>query len=254
MTLVQSKQGSGTGPSLTITLTNPTVAGNCLVVGISSNGSTTNPSVSAVTLGGVAGNFARVGVVVGTTNDAGIVTFWANPNCAGGQTSVVITQTGGSGTLALLADVHERDDIVAATPFDKQSSGGIGNGSTTWDSIATATTTQANEVFYGIVTCVTNSGPTLTGPGAPWANDAVMTQAYGGFTSKVLVGYQSVSATGTARYNGTSSPASDYVALAVTLKRSAGAAVGILPQQAKKRMPAVFTRISAPSRGGVYSR
>lgn len=33
-----------------------------------------------------------------------------------------------------------------------------------------------------------------------------------------------------------------------------GGAIGILPQQAKKRMPAIFTRINAPRRSTVYSR
>jgi hypothetical protein len=42
--------------------------------------------------------------------------------------------------------------------------------------------------------------------------------------------------------------------LVAAFKLSGAAAVGILPQQSRKRMPAVFTRINTPSRGGVYSR
>ena len=219
MGLVQSAQNSGTGTTLTVTLGAATTAGNCLVVMVAANGSATNGSVSGITLGGSADNFARLGSVVGTSGDAGITACWADPNCAGGQTSVVITQTGGSGTLGLEAAVHERDDLALSGLLDKQSTGGISTGSATWDSTSTATTTQAAEVWFGIALGVTNSGPTLTGPASPWVNGTQITQAYGSFTAAVLVGYQEVSSTGTARYNGTSSPSSDYVALAVALDK-----------------------------------
>src|SRR3954469_386463 len=133
---------------------------------VSSSGTTANGSISGVTLGGAAGNFASA-ASVGASADASITACWVDPNCAGGQSSVVISTTGGSGTLALMASVYEFDNLVASSPADKSS----GNVSTVaWTSNATTTTAQANEIFVGQVFITGSSAPTITGPASPWTN------------------------------------------------------------------------------------
>jgi len=260
MTLVQSKSGTvsdvtATG-SLTVTLTGSTVAGNALVLGIVVAGATTNSSVASVTLGGSATGWssAQTG---GASNNGGIASFWVNPNVAGGQTSIVITVSGGSGNQTIFCWADERDDIASVSPFDK-GVGAVSSSGTSWSSGATATTTQAAEVWYGLAYGINApTGVTITPPGSPWSNH---TQINAGLSSEsfngvMTTGWQTVAATGACTYNGTFSASEQWVAVAATFKAKAAGGVSILPQQAKKRMPAYFTRINTPSRnGGVYAR
>jgi hypothetical protein len=160
--LVQSKQGAATASPLNITLDNPTTAGNGLVVMITASGSTANGTVSGVTLGGAAGNFASA-ASAGGSSDASITAGWLDLNCAGGQTAVSVSFTGGSGTQQFFAAVYERDDLLTSAAFDKSA----GNISTVaWTSGATATTSQASEVFVGAVFITGSSQPSITGPAA----------------------------------------------------------------------------------------
>src|ERR1043165_7843626 len=108
--LVQTKQGSGTGTSLTITLDKPTTAGNGLIVVIAASGSSTNPTAITCQLGGVTDNFVQDSTF-GSSSDAAIGATWRDSNCAGGQTAVGISATGGSGTIAIMASVYERSDL-----------------------------------------------------------------------------------------------------------------------------------------------
>lgn len=252
MGLVQFKQGTSAATTLTITLTSPTVAGHGLIVKAATSRATTNGSVSGITLGGSADHFASV-ATAGSGTDASSVACWLDLNCAGGQTSVVITVSGGSGAAIILASVEERDDLPTTLAFDKSSSS-VNVGSTSWTSNATATTTQASELWTGLSLCLSSgSTPTITGPGGAWTNLTAISQAGSGFTNTFMAGSQVVAATGAATYNGTVSPSSEWVALVVTLKLVA-AATGILPQQTKHRFPASFTRIAGRRGSAVYSR
>ena len=252
MGLVQFKQGTSAATTLTITLTSPTVAGHGLIVKAATSWATSNGTISGITLGGSADHFASAATAGSSTNAANVA-CWLDLNCAGGQTSVVITTSGGSGAAVLLASVEERDDLPSTLAFDK-SAGSTSNGSTSWTSTATATTTQANELWTGLSLCLASgSTPSITGPSSPWSNLAQISQAGSGFTNTFMAGSQVVAATGAATYNGTVSPSSEWVGLVATLKLTSAAA-SILPQQAKHRAPAIFTRISNPARAGVYSR
>src|ERR1041385_6393907 len=112
--LVQTKQGSGTGTTLTITLDSPTTAGNGLIVVIAASGSSTNPTAITCQLGGVADNFVQDSTF-GSSSDAAIGATWRDSNCAGGQTAVGISATGGAGANATLRT--ERDNTeTQATP------------------------------------------------------------------------------------------------------------------------------------------
>src|SRR5580692_6602601 len=89
-TLVQSKSGSATsGTTITVTLTSNTTAGNCLVVCAGDYAGTFPATVTGITLGGSAGNFT-LGESKNTSAEPD-AEIWADPNCAGGQTSVVVT-------------------------------------------------------------------------------------------------------------------------------------------------------------------
>ena len=224
----------------TVTLANPTGAGNSLVVAVTAGALTTPPSVSGITLGGSADNFTAV-----ETNTAGSVVrgaVWYDPGCAAGQTSVVVTCTGGVGSSpAIYVAVYEVSGVLVA---DKHTSA-IGAAVTTWSSGATAATAQANEIFIAAATGTT-SVPAVTGVGT-WTT---LTNSTG--TYDQISGSQIVSSTGTATFSGTMT-SGNFVALVATFSQAA-AAGGILPQQARHRAPAVFTRIAAANRGASYTR
>lgn len=221
MALVQTKQGSSALGTLTITLDAPTTAGNGLVVILAASGTTSNPtSVTAVTLGGVADNFSQISTF-GGSSDAAIGAVWLDLNCAGGQTSVAITTTGGSGTLAVMATVYEWSGLYPVSPFD-QTANSVSSGSTSWTSTATPTTTQADELWIGAVFTTVSSAGTITGPSSPWTNLAQVNQTQGSFEDRWMSGYQVVAATGAATYNGTVSPSSQWIAKVVTLRLDTG--------------------------------
>lgn len=194
--LVQSESATGTSDtSLTVTLTGPTTAGNCLIVCAGMEDTTDNPSVSGITLGDSAGNFAAANTAY---NNAHInAAIWVCPNCAGGQTSVVISMTGGSGgSPHTAAWVMEWSGIALTAATDMAPAGQEGGGST-WTSGSTGTLSQASEVVVGVVAAYTDG--TLSTPGSPWNE---LTQA----TSGQLIlgtGYQVVSSATALTYNGT---------------------------------------------------
>src|ERR1700693_150975 len=208
---VQSVQGDSSTSPLTLALPNPTTAGNCLVVCIATETTGgTNPSVSGVTLGGAAGNFASL-LSAGTSTTEAITGIWADPNCAGGQTSVAVSFTGGSSP-QYFASVMEFSGLaatIAGLP-DKSTSVNAGSASSSWSSGSTATTSQASQVWAGMVA---TDSVTITGPASPWVNAAQLTLSASDFMS----GYQIRSATGAAAYAGTLSPAQFYVAGVVHL-------------------------------------
>ncbi|MGD6749145.1 hypothetical protein [Streptomyces sp. BH105] len=213
MGFVQSKQGTGNAGTLAITLDSPTSAGNGLIVLVAASGTSANPtSVSAMTLGGVADNFSQISTF-GSGTDTAIGATWLDLNCAGGQTAVSITASGGSGTLAVMASVYEWSGLAASSVLDRTANS-VSGGSTSWTSTATAATTQAAEVWVGVVFTTQSGAGTITGPGGPWTNLAQVSQAQGSFDDRWISGYQQVAAT----YAGTVSPSSQWIAKVVTLK------------------------------------
>lgn len=217
MGLVQSKQNSGATATLTITLDSPTTAGNGLIVLVAASGTSANPTaISGMTLGGSAGNFAQASTF-GSDSDAAIGATWLNLSCAGGQTAVAITATGGSGTLALMGTAYEWQGLAASSALDKNANS-VSAGATSWTSTATAATAQSGEVWVGAVFTTETSAGTVTGPAAPWTNLAQISQAQGSFIGQWMSGYQQVSATGAATYAGTVSLSSQWIAEVVTLK------------------------------------
>lgn len=165
-----------------------TGAGNCLIVCVASQTTAGAGSISAMTLGGSAGNFAVVDEGHGVNGVQHADAFiWADPNCAGGQTTVAITgvninAASGSGGII----VYEVSGLSTSSVVDQHISAG-GN-SATYDSGSTPTTTQAIEFWAGVAA----------------APNAIQTA---GFTAATIpfgtggqVGTQITSATGVARY------------------------------------------------------
>ena len=221
MGIVQVKQGSSALATLTVTLDASTTAGNTLIVAVASSGTSTNPTTFAVTLGGSAGNFAQDSAS-GSSSDAAGGAVWRDSNCAGGQTAVAITGTGGVGTIATTATVWECDDL-AVSPFD-QTAGSLAASGTTWTSTATPATTQATERCFGAVFGVNPSTVTVTGPSSPWVNQAQVSQAQGTSNCVWMAGTLDLAATGAQTYNGTFSLGEQWVAKVATYKLAAGGA------------------------------
>ena len=224
--VVQQAGNAGTGTALTVTLGSPTTAGNCLVVFACTVGVSANGTVSGITLGGTAGNFAAV-ASEGTSTDHAIVTCWADPSCAGGQTSVAISTTGSSGTAALTVNAYEVSGMpsVFGSLLDQAAVFSSTGFVTSWTLGPTGTTSQASEIWFAVVAGNGSTGTagTIAGPGAPWTDTALpgISNWDGSHGLNGVTSYQVVSSAGTASYNGTASPSSTLDGLVVTLKAAA---------------------------------
>jgi hypothetical protein len=231
--VLQSTSNSGaTGTSLTLTLANPTAAsGSCLVVCVAGQTTaTTNPAVTGMTLGGSAGNFGSVFSTGGSTDESNLA-IWANPNCAGSQTSVVINFTGVTGP-NYLASVLEASGLAStiAALLDKSAASTTGANGTSWSTGSTATTSNANQLWVG---AVATDGTTITGPSSPWTNIAQVTQGSSDFMS----GYQVRSSVGAASYAGSFSPIGFYNSFVVALNPASAPPSNrsyLVPQAAKR--------------------
>lgn len=221
--LVQSASNTGTtGTSVTATFGAGTTAGNCVVACVGTGGASLR-TVSGVTLGGAAGNFA---VAKAQSNSSTVVVdceIWTDQNCAGGQTAVKASYSGVPSASAVWAE--EWAGISASSAVDKTNSAGAS--STSWSSGASGTLSQASEVVLGAVYCATNAAVTITGPGSPWTN---LAQAGGSGGLGLLAGYQIVSATTTQTYSGTQNGSAfeSNAAVIVTLKAAAANVTGTL--------------------------
>lgn len=222
VTLVQSAAGQGTGTSKTVTLGSPTTAGNCLVVLVAAQASTSPGSVSGVTLGGSADNFASLGVTAGSGTQPKC-DAWADPDCAGGQTAVAVSTSGATGTAGVAVFVFEFSGVDTASPLDKSSTGTTSTSS--FSSGTTATTSQADEAWVGMTAGANASARTINEPGAPWTNLTEQDQTLSTLHQAANAGYQIVSSTGTATYSGSYSGTVSGSALVVTLKGAGATAV-----------------------------
>ena len=226
--------------SLTPTIPS-TIAGNCLLVLIASKGSSGSAaSVSGITLGGSAGNFASLAAAHGTDGftDWADAFAWADPSCAGGQTAVSVSGSNlGVGSGIGGVTVLEISGIAASSPLDKSSTG---NGqSSSFASGATATTTVAAELWAAIAA----TPGSATGPESPWTDESPPGSA-------AAAAYQVVSSTGTASYSGTCSNEA-WAALVVTLKGGSTAAAPFTGITATRRGRRAATGSSAGSPGAV---
>lgn len=224
---VQTAGSANASATTTVTATfgSSTTAGNCVVAVI---GRRTTTAVTGVTLGGSAGNFAELTSIVNGSVTS--IHVWADPSCAGGQTSVVAT---GSSNIGMAMTIYEFSGVAAASPLDQKSTGS-GTSSTSFTSGATPTTTLGDEAWVGGA-CIPVTG-TLTGPSSPWANEAQQASTTNVITLRS--GFQVATSIGAATYSGTISTSTTYCAAVVTLLGIAAAALPSPPvviSQAVKR-------------------
>lgn len=237
--IVQAKSATGTTSPLAATLATGTTAGNCLVAAIGEGNSTTNPTVSGITLGGSAGNWALA--VANKVNADANAELWTDQNCAGGQTAVSTAFNAGTGTgNGYMEWVYEVANVVATSAVDKTNSGGAASGA--WSSGSTGTLTQPNEIAIGVGVGIGSGGaPTITGPSAPWSNQASVTAA----RTSMISGSQVVSATTALTYSGTVSTGRVGAAI-LTLLGTAGTAVALTPFQVTIAAPAPTPKVVVP--------
>lgn len=212
--------------SVTVTLGTATTAGHCLVAAVVTTNATANASVSSVTIGGSADNWASA-YVNGGPSTAAICSFWADPDCEGGQTSVVVSFSGGTGNIWAYVYVYEVSGIVSASPLDQSAGNSSLVSSSSWSSGSTGTTVQASEIAIGLG--YNGSATGLTGPASPWVNEAVQ-----GSSPVAISGYQVLTAETTVTYSGTANASGHWAAAVITLEAassstSAGGTVTIGP-------------------------
>lgn len=224
ITIVQTAQQTFTtttvGLAFTVPLTQTTTVGNCVLAIITTGSSAANnPTLpfQPIMLGSLQDNWGMLGLPTGTGSDAGYVYFWADPSCAGGQSSVTVQTTNGAGTMTVSITVLEVAGLAPTLAgLLDQSQGQSSTATLTtpfpWTSNATATTTQASEMWLGAV--ITNTQVTITGPTA-FTN---FPQQNGGTTFASMAGYEIVSAEAAAAYAGDFSATSHFDAAVVALK------------------------------------
>lgn len=192
----------------TLSVTIPaTTAGSCLVVCVDSLNTTGAASITGITLGGSADNFASAKAAHeatgGVFNDAFI---WIDPNCAAGQTAIVISGSNldvvaGNGEVT----IYEVSNLAPSSLIDQTSAG---NGdSHTYDSGTTGTTVAAVEFWVG--TASVNATSANFSVPAGWTNVQ---------NNEAVSGYQITSSTGTADYSAAIVPFTTWAACVVTLK------------------------------------
>lgn len=202
--LVQSASNSSSSAnSLTVTFSSGTTAGNCIVVV-----SYTEFATTGVTLVGSSDTFTQRAVADDGASSNSIF-LHTDAGCSSGHTQVTVTYIA---TGPVYAIAYEFSGLYISDVLDKALSNSHTTAATTWTSGTTATTTVANELWFG---AVVTSSSTPTGPSSPWVNTASGALAD---SAHVLTGYDIVSSTGNASYAGTVSPADEYGALVVTLK------------------------------------
>lgn len=218
--VVQTAQGTATAAStgftITATLNTPTTAGNCLVVVAYTNGTSTNPTVANVKIGGNADHFGSV-YTVGNGSDACYVSFWADPNCLGSQTSVVVTTAGGTGgSYAGNVTVMEVSGLALtlAALLDQSASERTSANSTSWTSTGTAPTVETSEFVVGGVGAPA-AASVINGPSG-WA---LTPQQAAGSAIISRTGYM-VGGIGPQVYSGTLSTSSHFDAGVITLQRA----------------------------------
>lgn len=197
-----SNPGSVNSDTLTLTFT----AGNSNLVGLRLGSLTATLSISDTKSNTYSGAGGDVCIVAGGET----LCIFSAHNVAGGSTTVTATVTGGPATLRW--GIHEYSGLATSSTLDKtHSANGVG---TAADSGATATTTQADELLFGVLDC--GAGCTATaGSGYTLRNNNI--------GSKYSSEDQIVSATGT--YSATFTITSDdWSAAIATYKAAAGGA------------------------------
>lgn len=179
ITLVQYKVSN----SASFSLDSSTGSGNLLVAAISSY-TASGPSVSGITLGGSADNWASVTSAADTSTQTWI---WYDESCAGGQTSINVS--GSNLQLASGYGFVVIYEFANAGPLDQSSSNHSSN-STSYTSNSISTDTGG----VAVVGLVTTGGGLVNVPGSPWTEE--VNDGYD------ATGYEILSSGGSTSYSG----------------------------------------------------
>lgn len=232
--------------SSSVTLGAGVTAGNTVVVAVACLGPTPATGVTGVTLGGSADNFAPVtpgppAVDTTSPNDVITVSLWADPNCAGGPTAIVVTGTGVVATwvweFSGLSGTVDNWQVFPVPTYQPS-----------WVT-ALPQTTVAAEAWLA-VTCAANqvAGETLTVNNVTgWT----LQNAYNGTLSTYFwgaqAGYQTVNTVGAPAWSGAFSQPS----FSVTVLLALGAALPAAPAAAAVTGAPIAAGVSA--QGGSLS-
>jgi hypothetical protein len=214
---------SGTTTTLAATFTASATAGNALFAAITALGGSSLGTITSVTTNGTAENWASAVSAVENGGIGSTVTaaVWYDANTGGGQKIVDVnvswaTAPGSSTKAAILVDTYEFSGFGAAGTLLDKTSSGTSSGSNAWSSGATATTTQASELWIGVGAGGLSSTFTMGAPASPWTNETQLSSTYESTSIvKQQSGYQIASATAAATYNSTFSSISTAWAAAV---------------------------------------
>ena len=200
-------------PTGTCSFTNPTTAGNCVVVFIFTYAlSSQTITTTGITLGGSAGNFQQA-VAVQTTPVAGDTEYlaaWFDPDCAGGQTAVVASVTNATwqgeytGTGLILMELSR---VASSSALDVTSKSAPGATGTAANSGTTAGTSVAGEMALGAAV----PAAAFTGYDGSYTNVTT--------SNSCVAGHMAVANAGTAvSYTATCNEDNVYGAIVFTLK------------------------------------
>jgi hypothetical protein len=190
--IVQVTEGRAASlTTLDLTFPKTTTKGNLIVVGVAGWGDNDNPSVSAVTIGGSADNFAVVPNTSNTTSDDAMATsLWADPDSADTGTVIAITATGGSGSHPNLigfawevAGTVANSAVASATDVSAASQITSTNGYLT---TSPSPTTASDDIVFAV------AGST-SAPSQSFGYEGALTEqpAQGGFTVENIGGESS---------------------------------------------------------------
>lgn len=215
---IAGDNGAG-GTTIARTITSST-AGNCLIAVI---------GILGKNVTGVTDNLGQTWIQAATPGtNTEHPAFWYFPNTASGVTTVTATF---SASFPSVIFVHEESGLATSSTKDKDAFSTSAS-STTWDTTATASTTQADEIAFAAVASSSGSSRSFaldgTSSGAGWAvtSGTGITSGHHGNTTDgndLFLARRVLSATGTYNCSGTCT-SSIRAAAIVTFKVAASAA------------------------------
>jgi hypothetical protein len=193
--------------SFNVTVTAP-ADGNTLIAVISTRSTTAN-AVSSISQTGASWSRAA-----STTGTAGVTTeIWYAPNISGAATTVTINVSGGSG-FDSTAVVAQYDGILSASALDKTATS-TGTNTAAFTG-ATATTTQANELWIGGIGLADNVS--FSSPTNSFTSFANVNSGGSSTRSTIYALERIVTATGAAASGGTVSATAQWAGAMATFK------------------------------------
>ena len=184
----------GTADDITVTFASNITAGNSVVVCVAGYPYSSSEVTVAPSSGG-----DSYSLVVNTNSGATLCAYILSS--AGGYKSVKVTNTVPADNGAVIW-AYEVNKLTAIDKFIDASAGGV----SPWSSGTTATTTQANEIAFGVGLVFDTSSSSITGPGSPWTNLTKYNDfAGGGVFNSAISGYNILTTTQTVTYSGTAS-------------------------------------------------